>query len=113
MPTYILKILTEFLPFGILNGMKSVKTNILTIDKAGRMVIPQKIRKQFGFNVGSKLELDASGNVIILRLLEEKPALTKEGGLYVHEGIPEYGTLPDAVDLAREQRDRVIWERKA
>jgi len=101
------------MPFGIFNGMKSVKTNILTIDKAGRMVIPQKIRRQFGFQVGSKLELDTSGNVIILRPLEEKPTLTKEGGLYVHEGIPEYGTLSNEVDLSREHRDRMIWERKA
>jgi len=91
------------MPFGILNGMKNEKNNILTIDKAGRMVIPQKIRRQFGFHFGSRVELDTSSNVIILRPLEEKPALTMEYGLYVHEGIPEHVTISDEITHSREQ----------
>jgi len=74
------------------------------------MVIPQKVRRQFGFRFGSRLELDVSDNAIILRPVEEKPALTMEGGLYVHEGLPEYETLSEAVAFSREQRDRTVWE---
>ena len=39
-------------------GMRNVKTNLLTIDSAGRIVVPQGIRKRFGLNPGSRLELD-------------------------------------------------------
>ena len=83
---------------------------MLTIDRAGRMVIPQEIRRRLGLHFGSKLELNLSGNAIILQPVDEKPTLTMEGGLYIHEGIPEYGTLSDEVAFSREQRDRAIWE---
>ena len=99
------------MPFGIINGMRNIKNNLLTIDRAGRLVIPQGIRKRFGLNPGSRLEFDVSGgNTIILRPADEKPALNMEGGLYVHEGIVEYGTLPDIIDVLREQRSRAVWE---
>jgi len=59
------------------------------------MVIPREIRKRLGLHLGSRQELDLSGNAIILRPVDEKQALTMEGGLYIHEGIPEYETLSD------------------
>jgi len=92
------------MPFGILNGMKST----LTIDKAGRMVLPQKVRKQFGLHVGSTLELKVGADAITLYPSETQVSLTKEGGLYVHEGQPN-GTLLDAVERARGDRDRAVW----
>lgn len=94
--------------------MRNVKTNLLTIDSAGRIVVPQGIRKRFGLNPGSRLELDVSGgNAITLRPADEKPSLNMEDGLYVHEGILEYGTLSDTSDTIndlREQRTRALWE---
>ena len=90
--------------------MKNAKINILNIDKAGRMVIPQEVRRQFGLHFGSKMELDTTSDAIVLRPLDEKPALTMEDGLYIHEGIPEYGTLSDEVSFSREQRSRAVWE---
>ena len=92
------------MPFGKINGMKST----LTIDKAGRMVLPQKVRKQFGLRTGSELELRVSANAITLCPAETKPALTKERGLYVHEGTPD-DTLLDSVELARDDHDRAVW----
>ena len=96
--------LTSEMPFGIINGMKST----LTIDKAGRMVLPQRVRKQFGLRTGSALELKVSAHAITLYPAESKPALTKEDGLYVHEGKPD-DTLLDAVELTRDGRDRAVW----
>ena len=90
--------------FGILNGMKST----LTIDKAGRMVLPQRVRKQFGLRSGSALELKVSANAITLYPAETKAALTKEKGLYVHEGKPD-DTILDAVERTRDDRDRAVW----
>jgi AbrB family looped-hinge helix DNA binding protein len=90
--------------FGILNGMKST----LTIDKAGRMVLPQRVRKQFGLHTGSALEFKVSATAITLYPAELKPALTKEKGLYVHEGKPDDALL-DVVESARDDRDRAVW----
>ena len=92
------------MPFGNVNGMKST----LTLDKAGRMVLPQRVRKQFGLRTGSELEFKVSANAITLYPAETKPALTKENGMYVHEGKPD-DTLWDAVELARDDRDRALW----
>ncbi len=92
------------MPFGILNGMKST----LTIDKAGRMVLPQKVRKQFGLRSGSALELKVSANAITLYPADTAAALTIENGLYVHEGKPE-DSLLDEVERTRDDRDRAVW----
>lgn len=80
----------------------------LTIDKAGRMVLPQGVRKQFGLRTGSALEMKVSAHAITLYPAESKPALTNEDGLYVHEGKPG-DTLLDAIDSARDARDRAVW----
>ena len=80
----------------------------LTIDKAGRMVLPQKVRKQFGLHAGSTLEVEMGADAITLYPSGIKASLSKEGGLYVHEGQSD-GTLLDAVESARSARDRAVW----
>ena len=92
------------MPFGIINGMKST----VTIDKAGRMVLPQGVRKQFGLHTGSALDLRVTADAIVLYPAEKKVALSKEHGLYVHEGQPE-SSLLNAVESARNDRDRAAW----
>jgi len=80
----------------------------VTIDKAGRMVLPQGVRKQFGLHAGSKLDLKVTSDAIVLYSAEKKAALSKEQGLYVHEGQPETSLL-NAVESARDDRDRAAW----
>ncbi len=72
------------------------------------MVLPQGVRKQFGLRTGSALEMKVSAHAITLYPAESKPALTNEDGLYVHEGKPG-DTLLDAIDSARDARDRAVW----
>ena len=92
------------MPFGNINGMKST----LTIDKAGRVVLPQKVRNQFGLRSGAALELKVSANAITLYPADAEAALTKENGLYVHEGKPD-DSLLDVVERTRDNRDRAVW----
>ena len=92
------------MPFGIIIGMKST----VTIDKAGRMVLPQVVRRQFGLHPGSALDLRVTADSIVLYPAEKKSALSKEHGLYVHEGRPE-SSLLNAVESARDDRDRAAW----
>ena len=92
------------MPFGNLNAMK----NTLTLDKAGRMVLPQHVRTQFDLRTGSELELKLGSDAIMLYPVTRKPSLTKENGLYVHEGLPE-GAMQDAIGEARSERDQRVW----
>lgn len=92
------------MPFGIINGMKDT----LTLDKAGRMVLPQSVRKQFGLRTGSALDLRITADSIILYPVEAKPTLTCENGLYVHEGRPD-DTLLDVIESSRQERSRSVW----
>jgi len=80
----------------------------LTIDSAGRMVLPKEFRKRFGLHSGAKLELRLSTEGMILAPSETHPSMTKEGCLYVHEGEPE-GTFSGMTDRARRERDRQVW----
>lgn len=80
----------------------------LTIDSAGRMVLPKELRKRFGLTAGDKLELRLSSDAMILAPYARPPSLTKEGCLYVHEGEPD-GVFSEMTDSARRERDRRVW----
>ena len=47
-------------------------------------------------------------DAITLYPSETKAALTKEKGLYVHEGKPD-DTVLDTVEWTRDDRDRTVW----
>ena len=77
----------------------------LTIDAAGRIVLPQPVRRQFQLTCGSLLDIEIDGDAIILRPRSHEATLVEEKGLLVHEGEPT-GDLLLAVEVARRQRDR-------
>lgn len=80
---------------------------VLTIDAAGRIVLPQPIRRHFHLGRGSKLELQVESDGILLRPQQQSPSLTEEHGLLVHEGEPT-GDLVLAVEAVRDQRNRQV-----
>ena len=85
------------------NGMKTK----LTIDAAGRVVLPQPVRRQFHLMRGSTVELRVEADAIVLRPQAVGPTLVEESGLLVHEGVPA-GDLVSAVEEARDRRDREV-----
>jgi AbrB family looped-hinge helix DNA binding protein len=73
----------------------------LTIDKAGRIVIPKGLRERFGLKAGTELEIVDQPGGMFLRTVEKEPvALMKLDGFWVHQGVAQ----PDA------NWDRVIQE---
>ncbi|MGH7840973.1 MAG: AbrB/MazE/SpoVT family DNA-binding domain-containing protein [Candidatus Binataceae bacterium] len=83
----------------LLNGMK------LRIDKSGRIVVPKPLRQRLGLEPGTELELVDQQGSVLLRPVEERPALVKLDGLWVHQGVSEPGANWDRViDDAREER---------
>jgi AbrB family looped-hinge helix DNA binding protein len=79
----------------------------LTIDKAGRVVIPKPLREELHLEPGDSLELDSVGEQITLRPVRGTGPLTKEHGVWVfHTGQPlPASTTNDMLQQIREERD--------
>ena len=80
----------------------------LTIDRAGRMVIPKALREELGLGPGDTMELECEGEQMILRPLRSRPPLTKERGIWVYrtgEPLPA-SAARDTLRGLRERRVR-------
>jgi len=75
------------------------------IDRFGRIVIPKKIRNDFGLAVNSEVEVEAAdGNNIIVRARQEKPFVIDKSGVLVVCSEP---TEPFENFLKKERDDRI------
>ena len=93
------------MPFAIYNGIGMT----LRIDEAGRIVVPKPIRDRLGLTPGSSLEIRESADGFALTLPEQRPAMIKKKGLWVHTGklSPGYD-LTKALAQDREERARKL-----
>ncbi|MBC8012120.1 MAG: AbrB/MazE/SpoVT family DNA-binding domain-containing protein [Burkholderiales bacterium] len=57
---------------------------IITIDRAGRVVLPKSIRDRFHLLPGTEIELTTDLESIKLSLRDSKPALALKDGILVH-----------------------------
>jgi AbrB family looped-hinge helix DNA binding protein len=79
----------------------------LTIDKAGRVVIPKPLREELHLEPGDSLEMESAGERITLRPVRGTGPLTKEHGVWVfHSGrlLPASATH-EMLRRIREERD--------
>ena len=89
-------------------------TGRLTIDKAGRIVLPKPLRDELQLEPGDSLEVNTSGEEITLRPLRGGSPLKKKRGVWVFEtGEP----LPDSVvqqttRAIRREREALILGKK-
>jgi AbrB family looped-hinge helix DNA binding protein len=80
---------------------------ILTIDAAGRLVLPKPIRDLHSLGPGSELELTDDGTAIHLRPVTESPPVREVNGFLVYTGrAAEAGV--DAVQRDRHARLRRV-----
>ncbi len=78
---------------------------IVTIDKAGRIVVPKEIRQRLGLRPNTELEIVDHPNGLLLRVPDAQPSLVKINGLLVHQGRAEDGADLDRVlESVREER---------
>lgn len=94
------------LPFcmadAIVDGMKPA---ILTVDKAGRVVLPKRLREQFRLRPGSEIEVIDAGEHLELRPRAHPVTLVRDGQWWVHAGTPAPGVaIEDAVNRDRDER---------
>ena len=80
----------------------------VTLDKAGRVVIPKTLRDELRLEAGDTLELESEGEKMILRPVRSTTRLRKERGVWVfHTGtkVPAVET-GKAIRGLRDARDR-------
>lgn len=79
----------------------------LTIDKAGRVVIPKHLREELRLEPGDSLDLENVGEQITLRPVRGTGPLTKEQGVWIfRSGEPLPASATDhLLESIREERD--------
>jgi AbrB family looped-hinge helix DNA binding protein len=79
----------------------------LTIDKAGRVVIPKPLRKELHLEPGDVLEIEIAGEQITMRPVRGTGPLAKERGVWVFrtgQPLPVSAT-DEMLRQIREERD--------
>ena len=94
--------------------MAFVNTTV-TVDKAGRIVIPKQMREELRLESGDSLALESEGERVTLRPLRASTPLQMERGVWVFRGSKPL-SLAEAnrlIRATREQRDdRIPGERR-
>jgi AbrB family looped-hinge helix DNA binding protein len=85
--------------YGIINGMK------VTIDAAGRIVVPKPLRDRLRLREGSTLEIEENASSFLLRPVTQNPAIVLRDGMLVYVGeVPRSVRVQTLVDDVREER---------
>lgn len=79
----------------------------LTLDKAGRVVLPKPIRDELQLGPGDSLELHCTEDEIVLRPARGKARMYKKHGVWVI-----HGDAPLAPDVVEKTIQRVRRERE-
>ena len=80
----------------------------ITLDKAGRIVLPKPVRQAMHLGPGDTLQLESEGERITLRPVRPKAMLQKEYGVWVYQGEPNNVSIVDLLDRERERRLREL-----
>jgi AbrB family looped-hinge helix DNA binding protein len=80
----------------------------ITIDKAGRIVLPKQIRDELQLAQGDAIELEASDEQVVLRPARGKGRMYKEQGVWVFDsGRPlSVETVNKTIRRIRNERER-------
>ena len=83
-------------------------TTKLTLDRAGRVLIPKPLRKELHLAPGDILQLESEGEQITLRPIRPKALLKKERGVWVYQGETTDASITGVIDREREKRSREL-----
>jgi AbrB family looped-hinge helix DNA binding protein len=79
----------------------------VTIDKAGRLVLPKSIRESLRIGPGDELEIESAQDRIVLSPVRIHAGLEKEHGVWVYRlGKTANVSIPDLIDQERSRRTR-------
>jgi len=78
----------------------------ITIDAAGRLVVPLPVRRRLRLTAGSRLRITEGPESIILEPEHDEARIEEEHGILVVGGRLA-GNLPDHRDIRHERLDRL------
>jgi AbrB family looped-hinge helix DNA binding protein len=87
-----------------------IMNTTITVDKAGRIVLPKPVRDKLQLQAGDSLEVEASGEEITLRPVRGKARLQRVDGMWVFttdEPLPE-NLVEDTMEAVRREREEQI-----
>ena len=82
----------------------------LRIDKAGRIVVPKRLRERLGFKPDTELEAIEQPEGVLLKRVEQRPSMVKVDGLWVNQGSAEPGANWERIleDVREERIESVL-----
>jgi AbrB family looped-hinge helix DNA binding protein len=82
----------------------------VTIDKAGRVVIPKTVREELRLAPGDTLTLESDGEGVTLRPMRSGSALHKEHGIWVFRSGRKLTAeeTDQQLEILRQKRDREL-----
>ncbi len=80
-------------------------TTSITIDRAGRVLIPKEVRKSLRLSAGDTLQFSSDGEVMQLTPDRPKPRVYKKRGVWVFDADVQE---EDVVEAARNARIREV-----
>lgn len=81
----------------------------VTLDKAGRLVLPKSIREALRIGPGDTLEIESDDDHVVISPVRVRPGLQREQGIWVYRSdSPANVSIPDLIDRQREQRIRDV-----
>jgi len=80
----------------------------LTVDKAGRVVLPKPLRDKLQLSAGDSLALESSGDRIVLRPVRAAATMRQKQGIWVFRtGQPiSNASVNETIRELREERER-------
>ena len=85
----------------------TIMNTTLSMDKAGRIVLPKPVRDELQLSPGDSLELEITEDRIVLRPARTKARLYKKHGIWVlHTGSPlSTATVKETLRKVRHERE--------
>jgi AbrB family looped-hinge helix DNA binding protein len=81
----------------------------VTIDKAGRLVLPKGIRQALRIGAGDVLDVTSDEDRIVLSAVRIPPGLSKERGVWVYRSGQHVDcSIPELIDRQRTSRIKEI-----
>ena len=84
--------------------------NRISIDKAGRVVLPKAVREKMRVEAGDDLLVEAEGDRITLRPVRQEALLKKELGIWVYKGESSSISIPGLIEAEREKRVKELLD---
>ena len=84
----------------------------ITVDKAGRVVLPKAVRDQLELAAGDSLQLESSGDAIVLRPVRGNAGMRQKEGIWVFRTDEPISaeTVNENIRQLREERAGIAFD---